>query len=73
MNEAEMVDVALGILIEGRKQETQSLETADRLQLSPPYSASPHTSSPGSSSEEEGSGSSSPALDLSPSRGTRSR
>nr|XP_048280670.1 LOW QUALITY PROTEIN: cell cycle regulator of non-homologous end joining [Myodes glareolus] len=69
MNEPEMVDVALGILIEDRKQETQSLETADRLQLSLPYSASPHTSSPGSSSEEEGSGSSSPALDLSPSRG----
>lgn len=69
MNEAEMVDVALGILIEGWKQERPSLETADRPQLSPPYSASPHTSSPGSSSEEEGSGSSSPALDLSPSRG----
>ncbi|KAM7325580.1 cell cycle regulator of non-homologous end joining [Alexandromys fortis] len=69
MNEAEMVDVALGILIEGQKQETASLVTTDKLQLSPPYSASPHTSSPGSSSEEEGSGSSSPALDLSPSQG----
>lgn len=46
-----------------------SLVTTDKLQLSPPYSASPHTSSPGSSSEEEGSGSSSPALDLSPSQG----
>ncbi|XP_041531275.1 cell cycle regulator of non-homologous end joining [Microtus oregoni] len=68
MNEAEMVDVALGILIEGRKQETASLVTTDKLQLSPPYSASPHTSSPGSSSEEEGSGSSSPALDPSPSQ-----
>ena len=43
--------------------------TTDKLQLSPPYLASPHTSSPGSSSEEEGSGSSSPALDLSPSQG----
>ncbi|XP_075810017.1 cell cycle regulator of non-homologous end joining isoform X2 [Microtus pennsylvanicus] len=68
MNEAEMVDVALGILIEGRKQETASLVTTDKLQLSPPYSASPHTSSPGSSSEEEGSGSSSPALHPSPSQ-----
>lgn len=44
--------------------------TTDKLQLSPPYSASPHTSSPGSSSEEEGSRSSSPALDLSPSQGS---
>lgn len=69
MNEAEMVDVALGILIEGQKQEMPSLVTTDKLQLSPPYSASPHTSSPGSSSEEEGSGNSSPALDLSPSQG----
>lgn len=60
----------LSSALQGRKQETPSLETADRLQLSPPYSASPHTSSSGSSSsEEEGSGSSSPALDLSPSRG----
>lgn len=65
MNEAEMVDVALGILIEGRKQETPSLVTRDKLQLSPPYSASPHTSSPGSSSEED----SSPAQDLSSSQG----
>lgn len=71
MNEAEMVEVALGILMEGRKQETAaSLVTTDKLQLSPPYSASPHTSSPGSSSEEEGSRSSSPALDLSPSQGS---
>ncbi|KAH0510159.1 Modulator of retrovirus infection [Microtus ochrogaster] len=71
MNEAEMVDVALGILIEGQKQETASLVTTDKLQLSPPYSASAHTSSPGSSSEEEGgSRSSSPALDLSPSQGS---
>lgn len=54
MNEAEMVDVALGILIEGRKQEKpweqRSLEATDKLQLSPPCS-----SSPGSSSEEEDS------------------
>ncbi|XP_059113546.1 cell cycle regulator of non-homologous end joining [Peromyscus eremicus] len=70
MNEAEMVDVALEILIEGRKQEKPSLVAADKLQLSPPCSAaSPHTSSPGSSSEEEGSGNSSPALGLSPSQG----
>ncbi|XP_005082447.1 cell cycle regulator of non-homologous end joining [Mesocricetus auratus] len=69
LNEAEMVDVALGILIEGRKQEEPTLAATDNLQFSPPYSASPHTSSPGSSGEEEGGGSSSPALGLSPSRG----
>ncbi|XP_006990449.2 cell cycle regulator of non-homologous end joining [Peromyscus maniculatus bairdii] len=69
MNEAEMVDVALEILIEGRKQEKPTLVAADKLQLSPPCSASPHPSSPGSSSEEEGSGNSSAALGLSPSQG----
>lgn len=69
MNEAEMVDVALEILIEGRKQEKPSLVATDKLQLSPPCSASPHPSSPGSSSEDEGSGNSSPALGLSPSQG----
>ncbi|XP_028721963.1 cell cycle regulator of non-homologous end joining [Peromyscus leucopus] len=69
MNEAEMVDVALEILIEGRKQEKPTLVAADKLQLSPPCSASLHPSSPGSSSEEEGSGNSSPALGLSPSQG----
>ncbi|OBS80272.1 hypothetical protein A6R68_21530 [Neotoma lepida] len=69
MNEAEMVDVALEILIEGRKQEKPPLVATDKLQLSPPCSESPHTSSPGSSSEEEGSGNSSPALSLSPSQG----
>lgn len=70
MNEAEMVDVALEILIEGRKQEKPTLVAADKLQLSPPCSAaSPHPSSPGSSSEDEGSGNSSPALGLSPSQG----
>lgn len=43
----------------------------DKLQLSPPCSESPHTSSPGSSSEEEDSrnGSESPALGLSPAQG----
>ncbi|XP_031237371.1 cell cycle regulator of non-homologous end joining isoform X2 [Mastomys coucha] len=57
MNEAEMVDVALGILIEGRKQEKPweqpSLEATDKLQLSPLCSTSPRTSSPGGSSNEE--------------------
>lgn len=72
MNEAEMVDVALEILIEGRKQEKLTLVAADKLQLSPPCSASPHPSSPGSSSEEEGSGNSSAALGLSPSQGPES-
>ncbi|XP_029391011.1 cell cycle regulator of non-homologous end joining isoform X2 [Mus pahari] len=73
MNEAEMVDVALGILIEGHKQEKPweqpSLEATDKLQLSPPCSLSPHTSSPGSSSEEEDSRISSPAPGLSPPQG----
>lgn len=73
MNEAEMVDMALGILTEGRKQEKPreqpSLVATDKLQLSPPYSVSPHSSSPGSSSEEEDSGDNSPALGLSPPQG----
>ncbi|XP_014643234.1 PREDICTED: modulator of retrovirus infection homolog isoform X1 [Ceratotherium simum simum] len=55
MNEAEMVDVALGILIEGRKQEERSeqpaLAGADKAELSPICSASP--SSPGSSEDED--------------------
>lgn len=56
--------------LQGRKQETPpSPVAADKLQLSHPCSASPHTSSPGSSREEEDSRSSSPALDLSPSQG----
>lgn len=51
MNETELVDVALGILIEGRKQEKAGeLLGADKPEGSP--SPSPHTSS-GSSSEEE--------------------
>lgn len=76
MNEAEMVDVALGILIESRKQERPwerpSLEATDKPQLSPPCSTSPHTSSPESSQssrEEEDSRSNSPALGLSPPQG----
>lgn len=56
-----------------RKQEKlweqPSLGATDKLRLSPPYSASPHTSSPGSSNEEEDSGNDSPVLGLSPSRG----
>ncbi|CAH6778423.1 Cyren [Phodopus roborovskii] len=67
MNEAEMVEVALEVLIEGRKQEAPTLVATDKLRLSPPYSASP--SPPGSSSGEEGSGNCSPALGLSPSQG----
>lgn len=76
MNEAEMVDVALGILVEGRKQERPwerpSLEATDKLQLSPPCSSSPHTSSPESSQSnhgEEDSRNNSPALGLSPPQG----
>ncbi|XP_012498224.1 PREDICTED: modulator of retrovirus infection homolog [Propithecus coquereli] len=55
MNEAELVDVALGILIESRKQEKLSPVGADKPELSPTSSVSPHTSS-GSGSEEEDSG-----------------
>ncbi|XP_014694861.1 cell cycle regulator of non-homologous end joining [Equus asinus] len=55
MNEAEMVDVALGILIEDRKQEEPSeqpaLAGADKPELSPACSASP--SSPGSTEDED--------------------
>ncbi|XP_008821678.1 cell cycle regulator of non-homologous end joining [Nannospalax galili] len=73
MNEAEMVDVALGILIESRKQEKlweqPFLADADKLQLSPSSSESPHTNSPRSGSEEEDSRENSPVLGLSPSQG----
>ncbi|XP_033050576.1 cell cycle regulator of non-homologous end joining isoform X7 [Trachypithecus francoisi] len=69
MNEAEIVDVALGILIESRKQEKAceqpALAGADNPELSPPCSLSPHTSS-GSSSEEEDSGKEALAAGLSP-------
>lgn len=75
MNEAEMVDVALGILIECRKQEKpreqSPLVDADKLELSPTCSVSPHTSSPGSSSsssEEEDGGKDEATRGLSPSQ-----
>ncbi|XP_012600162.2 cell cycle regulator of non-homologous end joining [Microcebus murinus] len=55
MSEAELVDVALGVLIESRKQEKPSPVGADKPELSPTCSVSPHTSS-GSGSEEEDSG-----------------
>ncbi|XP_030681583.1 cell cycle regulator of non-homologous end joining isoform X1 [Nomascus leucogenys] len=71
MNEAEIVDVALGILIESRKQEKAceqpALVGADNPEHSPPCSVSPHTSS-GSSSEEEDSGNEALAPGLSPSQ-----
>nr|BAC85431.1 unnamed protein product [Homo sapiens] len=71
MNEAEIVDVALGILIESRKQEKAceqpALAGADNPEHSPPCSVSPHTSS-GSSSEEEDSGKQALAPGLSPSQ-----
>ncbi|XP_030879449.1 cell cycle regulator of non-homologous end joining [Leptonychotes weddellii] len=59
MSEAEMVDVALGTLIEARKQEKPleplTLAGADKPQLSPTCSTlSP--SSPGSRSEDEDNG-----------------
>lgn len=69
MNEAEMVDVALGILIECRNQEKPRAQSPDKLELSPTCSVSPHTSSPGSSSEEEGSGKDEAARGLSPPQG----
>uniref|UniRef100_A0A671ESP8 Cell cycle regulator of NHEJ n=1 Tax=Rhinolophus ferrumequinum TaxID=59479 RepID=A0A671ESP8_RHIFE len=59
MSEAELVDVALGVLIESRKQEEAlerlPLSGADKLELSPTCSAAPHRSS-GSGSEDEGNG-----------------
>ncbi|KAF0877734.1 cell cycle regulator of non-homologous end joining isoform X1 [Crocuta crocuta] len=59
MSEAELVDVALGTLVEARKQEQPSepptLAGADKPELSPTHSASsPSPSSPGSSSPEDG-------------------
>ncbi|XP_059789324.1 cell cycle regulator of non-homologous end joining isoform X3 [Balaenoptera ricei] len=64
MNEAEIVDVALGILIEGRKQE-KPLEQlpvagADQPERSPAVSAPPSPSPPGSSSEDEACGAGGP-------------
>ncbi|XP_047394241.1 cell cycle regulator of non-homologous end joining-like [Sciurus carolinensis] len=73
MNEAEMVDVALGIPIECRTQEEpweqSPLVDADKLELSPICSISPHTSSPGSRSKEEDGGKYRAAQGLSPSQG----
>uniref|UniRef100_A0A8D2DJZ3 Cell cycle regulator of NHEJ n=1 Tax=Sciurus vulgaris TaxID=55149 RepID=A0A8D2DJZ3_SCIVU len=72
MNEAEMVDVALGILIECRTQkkpwEQLPLVDVDKLELYPICSISPHTSSPRSSSEEEDGGKQG-AWGLNPSQG----
>ncbi|KAF6275923.1 cell cycle regulator of NHEJ [Rhinolophus ferrumequinum] len=62
MSEAELVDVALGVLIESRKQEEAlerlPLSGADKLELSPTCSAAPSPSSlsSGSGSEDEGNG-----------------
>ncbi|XP_008052993.1 modulator of retrovirus infection homolog [Carlito syrichta] len=74
MNEAEIVEVALGLLTESCKQEKPweplSLVGADTPALSPPCSMSPHTSS-GSSSEDVDSGKGLPAPGLSPSPGPR--
>ncbi|XP_047619163.1 cell cycle regulator of non-homologous end joining isoform X3 [Phacochoerus africanus] len=57
MNEAEMVDVALGILIEGRKQEKPweqpPLAGADKPARSPASSAPPAPRPPGTRSEDE--------------------
>ncbi|XP_055979950.1 cell cycle regulator of non-homologous end joining [Sorex fumeus] len=54
MSEAELVDVALGVLLEGRQQEAApappGLEEADKSELGPTRSAS---LSPGSRSEDE--------------------
>ncbi|XP_076996564.1 cell cycle regulator of non-homologous end joining isoform X2 [Tamandua tetradactyla] len=72
MNEAEIVDVALGILIEGRKQERPleqaSLEGCDKLELAPTRCASlsPH----GSRNEEEDNGKEALPPSLCPSQGT---
>ncbi|KAM9650454.1 cell cycle regulator of non-homologous end joining isoform 1-T4 [Trichechus inunguis] len=58
MNEAEVVDVALGILIEDHKQEKpleqKALAGADKLELSPTRSRSP--CSPGGRSEDKDNG-----------------
>ncbi|XP_029778951.1 cell cycle regulator of non-homologous end joining isoform X2 [Suricata suricatta] len=72
MSEAEMVDVALGILIEARKQEEPAepptLAGADKPEGSPTPSAS-SPSSPGSRSEDEDSGKDAPPPGLSPPQG----
>lgn len=69
MNEAEMVDTALAILLEGRTweqpREELAVRVAEKAELRPTGPWSPHTSSGGNSGEED-SGSDSPALSLSP-------
>lgn len=52
-----------------KPQEQSPLVDADKLELSPICSVSPHTSSPGSSSEEEDSGKAKAAWGLRPSQG----
>lgn len=71
LSEAELVDVALGVLMESRKQE-EALEQpplagTDKPELSPTCSESP--SSPGSRSEEEDNGQGALPPGLSPSQG----
>ncbi|XP_032724675.1 cell cycle regulator of non-homologous end joining isoform X2 [Lontra canadensis] len=72
MNEAEMVDVALGILVEARKQEepleSPTLVGADKPELSPIRSAS-SPGSPGSRSEDEDIGKDALPPGLSPPQG----
>nr|XP_055190567.1 cell cycle regulator of non-homologous end joining isoform X1 [Nyctereutes procyonoides]XP_055190568.1 cell cycle regulator of non-homologous end joining isoform X1 [Nyctereutes procyonoides] len=72
MSEAEMVDVALGILIEARKQEepweSATPAGADKPELFPAHLAwAP--SSPGSRSEDEDNGKEAPTQGLSPQQG----
>nr|XP_025840298.1 cell cycle regulator of non-homologous end joining isoform X2 [Vulpes vulpes] len=72
MSEAEMVDVALGILIEARKQEepweSATPAGADKPELFPARLAwAP--SSPGSRSEDEDNGKEAPTQDLGPQQG----
>ncbi|XP_048951163.1 cell cycle regulator of non-homologous end joining isoform X5 [Canis lupus dingo] len=72
MSEAEMVDVALGILIEARKQEepweSVTPAGADKPELFPARLAwAP--SSPGSRSEDEDNGKEAPTQGLSPQQG----
>ncbi|XP_066118443.1 cell cycle regulator of non-homologous end joining [Saccopteryx bilineata] len=70
MSEAELVDVALGVLIESRKQEEAlerpPLASPDKPELSPTCPESP--SSPGRS-EDEDNGNGAPPPGLSPSQG----
>ncbi|XP_037692035.1 cell cycle regulator of non-homologous end joining [Choloepus didactylus] len=72
MNEAEIVDVALGVLIEGRQQEKpleqSSLAGSDKLELSPTHCVSP--SPPGSRSEDEDNGREALPPSLCPSQGS---